>query len=707
MLNQTAANGFFYDLECDGFIFESTKTWTICFTDLDTGAKLKLNPFKDSEAKSKFLEWLDGYDTPLVAGHNILGFDQFVLLNLLGINFSVGKDFIEGRPVQFLDTYYLSMFLNPDRSGHSVEAFGEILGLPKIDWREKAIELGLIEKASPKGAEFMQWHPEMDVYCERDVDVNIMLYEYLKKEWQEVYGKPFSITDAFKCGQKGFYLMSCQELTGFKFDVEGGLKLKERIAQMMEEIRAEVEPKLPPRALKKSEEKYYTMPAKPFKKNGDFSSAWDKFVEKHNGVLNSETGLWEFYGEQYPVIAGSMLDVKLPMEMANQDQMKDWFLENNWKPTLWNFQRGADGKPMRDPKTRQLIQTSPKIQEQGKICPNLMKLEGDIVKLVVKWLSLRNRQSVLEGWLTNERLQMDGRIGAGRTGIAATHRQKHRVLVNVPKASEKVLLGKEFRSLWIADDGMLIAAGDAAALEGRVQGHYCYKYDGGTTADELLRGDVHSKNARFAFYDHIPAVNKFDIYAADFSKDDPTFKPYRDTSKNGYYACMYGCAGQKLASTLGLPVKMGNEKLEAFWEANPATKELKENLEKYWETTGRSKYLPAIDGRMLCTRKKSALLNTIFQSCGGIAMDYALCFMDSWLGKMYWKDRKPYYLYKGHVVRRIGYWHDEAEFECEESVAEEITRMIEKAIEKAGQHLKLRVPLAGEGKYGKSWMETH
>lgn len=700
-------NEIILDIEANGFIFESTKIWTVCATNIQSGEKIKVNPFKDTTAKDQLISFIFKKPNPTVGFHFGLGYDMFVLQNLLGIKFTVGKDTIEGKSCQFVDTLYLSMFLNPDRSGHSVEAFGEILGLPKIDWRQEAIDLGVIPKDAPKGAEFMQYHENLDVYCDRDVAVNVMLYQYLQKEWQEVYGKPFSITDAFKCGQKGFYLMSCQELTGFKFDVEGGMKLKERIGLMMEEIRAEVEPKLPPRALKKSEEKYYTMPAKPFKKNGDFSSAWEKFVEKHNGVLNVDTGMWVFYGEQYPVIAGSMLDVKLPMEMANQDQMKDWFLENNWRPTLWNFQRGPDGKPMRDPKTRQLIQTSPKIQEQGKICPNLMKLEGDIVKLVVKWLSLRNRQSVLEGWLTNDRLQMDGRIGAGRSGIAATHRQKHKTCVNVPKASEKVLLGKEFRSLWIADKGMLIAAGDAAALEGRVQGHYCYKYDSGATAEELLKGDVHSKNARFAFYDHVPEVNKFDITSTDFSKDDPTFKPYRDWSKNGYYACMYGCAGPKLAATLNIPVKMGNDKLEAFWEANPGTKKLKENLEKYWTTAGREKYLPAIDGRMLCTRKKSALLNTIFQSCGGIAMDYALCFLDLWLGGLKWKDRKPYYLYKGCVVKRVAYIHDEVEFECDEDIAEEIALMIEKAIEKAGQHLKLKVPLAGEGKVGKSWCEVH
>lgn len=175
-----------------------------------------------------------------------------------------------------------------------------------------------------------------------------------------------------------------------------------------------------------------------------------------------------------------------------------------------------------------------------------------------------------------------------------------------------------------------------------------------------------------------------------------------------YYAIMYGAAAPKVASTLGIPEKYGKKALDAFWEANPGTKALKENLEKYWTATGQSKYLPAIDGRILMTRKKSALLNTIFQSCGGITMDYAGCFMDRWLGEMYWDDlRRPYYIYKGCVVRRIGYFHDELEYECEEAVAEEVARMIEQAITKAGEYLKLKVPLVGEGKVGKSWKETH
>ena len=704
----TKLNGFLLDVESNDFFFKGTLLWCIYFLDLDDDNKrFHLNPFQEdkAESKRKFLEWLDQYDNPIVGAHYGLGYDMFAIMRHLGIEFTVGPDTIEGRPVRFIDTLYWSMFLNPDRQGHSIEDFGVRLGLHKIDWRQRAIELGLIAANAPKGAEFKQWHPEMGDYCERDTEVNKKVFISLLHEHQGFYGWNGELPHHFKCGQKSFFLMSCQDYAGWKFDEEGAKNLIPTIEEMMEELRAEVEPQLPPRKLKKGEEKEYSMPKNPFKKDGSYSSHMLNFITKHNGK-QIEHGKVEFFGKEYQVKSQLLLDVKLPMEIANTDHLKDWLLELGWEPTFWNYKRGADGKPMRDPVTRKLIETTPKIQEAQKICPNLEEMDMPLIKQVVKWLSLRNRKSVLEGWLENERLAYDGRIGAARTGIAATHRQKHNTLVNVPKASDKVLLGKEFRSLFTSEEGFWIAAGDAAALEGRVQGHYTFKYDNGDTARELLDGDIHSKTAKGVYEDDLKHI---DIKAPDFSKDDPFFKPFRDRSKNIYYAGLYGAGPPKLAKVAGLPESQGKIISDKFWAANAATKALKDNLENYWEKKGEKKYLPAIDGRYLMTRKKSALLNTIFQSCGGIVMDYAGCFLDSWLGKIHWDEKwRPYYLLDGKIVRRIGYFHDEYEFECEgEETANKVAKMIEKAIEKAGTYLKIKVPLKGEGKVGKTWKDTH
>jgi len=376
-----------------------------------------------------------------------------------------------------------------------------------------------------------------------------------------------------------------------------------------------------------------------------------------------------------------------------------------WKPTLFNFQRDARGKPMRDDRGK-IIHTTPKMQEGGKLCPNLEKMEGPLVRQVVKWLSLRNRRSVIEGWLSNPRLEYDGRLSAGAAGFASTFRQRHTTVVNVPKAQEDVTLGKEMRSLFIADEGHVLVGYDAVALENRVEASYCLKYEGGQEhAENILEGDAHTKNA-FVFY--TDKLAKLGIEMTQEVKEDPKFKPFRSKSKNARYALAYGCSPKKLATTLGEPESMGETLYAAFWEANPALTALREKLTFFWETTGNKQWIRAIDGRKVRTRSKHSLVNTLFQSCGAICMDYSSLFMDKWLGGITVDTTgRPCYAYKGYNVYRVGYWHDELIWSCPEAIAEEIGQLGAKSIEKAGQVLKLNVPLAGEYKVGQNWKMIH
>lgn len=679
--------GWCFDIEADNLYIYAKQVWMIHFTDLNDKSKtLTVYPFREdvSLCKKAICDWNDQWEKPFIVGHNILGFDVFILIKFLGIPITVGKDTFNGKPCVFVDTFYMSMFTNPDRDGHSLARWGERLGNKKIDFHD-----------------FSQYTKEMDTYCKQDVNVNIDVFWYLWNEFTSYYDFDDELPQHYKSGQKSFYLMAVQAITGWEFDVEGAKALVLKIESMMKEIEDEVLPQLPPRPMNKGEQKEYTMPAKPFKKDGTFSSHMLDFIEKHNGKVVDNSSV-EFYGKVEKVAGGKVLDVQLPMMLSNQDHLKNWLLEKGWVPTLWNYQRGPDGKPMRV--NGKLIETTPKMQEAGRLCPNLEEMDGDLVKPIVKWLSLRNRLSVLQGWLEHPRLAIDNRLPTESTGITPSFRVRHSVVVNCPKASDKVILGKEFRSLFICRKGKKIAAGDAAALEGRVQGSYTFKYDNGATAHALLAGDPHSKAAKAFFPDETAA---FDIDAPDFDKDDPVFKPYRDRSKNGSYALLYGCSPPKLAKTLGKPEHEGQAAYDAYWSVNPATKQLKDNVEAFWESKGQKSWLPAIDGRRLITRKKSALLNTLFQSCGAIIMEYALNFMDMWLGGIKWDNGKPYYAYNGYVVERVGFFHDELEYECDEEVAEEVAKMIEKAIAKAGQFLKLSIPFEGEGKVGNNWKEVH
>lgn len=700
-------NGWCFDIEANNLYPYVDTIWTIHFKSIDKKKHLVVNPFKDDRASEKAKEFIHSFDDGcVVAAHNGLGYDLWVLWKLLGITPRIGKsggDYLDGKRIQFIDTFFLSMFLIPDLPSHSLEAHGKRLGELKLPYRQTLIDNNLLEKNAPKGKEFSFYTVFMEEYCEQDVDVTIKL---LKDLWGVAKARYPSewLHRGFKASQKSFYLMNAQEFTGVGFDKEYALEVQENLKKEIEEIRSLVEPQLPNRPLLKGEEKFYSMPKNPEKADGSISSNMFKFIEKHGGEILND-GKVRFYGKDYLIESEKLLDVELKMEMKDQGFFKDWLLELGWEPTYWNIKRGSDGKPERDPKTRKLIKTSPKIQESGNICPNLEQMEMPIIKDIVKYLSLRNRLGVISGWINHPRLHWDGRLPAGSTKITPTFRQCHNVVCNVPKAEDGVLYGKEFRSLFIATDENLFASADAAAGENRTEASYTIKYTGGKEyVDDLLDGDPHSKNAKAFYPDKLAWADINDPTI----KDNPAFRPYRSKSKNGKYALTFGCAPDKLAKTLGIDASFAQKSYDAFWEANPALKSLKESVESYWEGAGKKKYLPAIDGRILCTRAKHALLNMLFQSALAIAMDYACCIIDKKLGELYLDSKgRPYYNYKGSVVKRVLYYHDEVTTEQSEEISKEMADIIASAIIKAGEMVKLKIPLDADGIVGKNWKEIH
>ncbi len=908
------SNIIVFDIEADNLYLQSKQVWYMRWKTADGSKTLNLRPFQmtKEEVRQAVVDFLSQFDKPFIVGHNILGYDVWVLWKHFDLQPRVGKkgkDTLAGVEVVFWDTLYLSMYLEPDLESHSLDALSRKAGSYKVDYRQSLVDIGAMQGDEPKGHEFSFYHPLMEDYCNQDVDGNIVVFFDLWRKAIDMYGDAW-VHQSYRMGQKSFFLMRAQEFTGHAFNKELALEVKERLEKEIEDLKNKVEPRLPARKPNKGEEKEYTLPKNPYKKDGSYSVHMLNFIAKHNGVQKSQ-GVVEFYGKDYKVVGGLVLDVKLPMELKHQDDLKTWLQEEHgWVPTFWNVKKDSKGKAVRDEKTKDVIYTSPKLQEMGKLCPNLEMLEGDLAKDVVRFLSLRNRLSVLEGWLSVWRLGWDGRLNPKSTKITNTHRQAHSEICNVPRVGS--VYGEEFRRLFCAEEGFVIAASDSSGLEQRITGHYCvpmsaqaltrtgwkffneliigedilaynpetkkkewtpleskhkfsdaetytisnshfsvratanhrwfvkyrntqkrtyedrvvetkdlntccniivnaptldysgcdmqfakgkysidwtervcqqslaetqrwlegflvadghfegenahkvcagnldgrwrfsqnegkhfdaaltaaylatdamltvatrdyvrckhntvtvnrkgfvtmqrmtvsyygteevwcpktkhgswvmkqgntititgntHKYDGGAYAQELLEGDVHSKVACSFFPEE---TRGFDYKAADFNKDDPKFKPWRNKAKSGGYAVLYGSSPKKLATTLGKPESEGKRLYDAFWDSNPALKALKENVERYWETKGKKKYLPAIDGRLLNTRSKHSLINIIMQSGGAIACDLACCFMDAWLGEMYIDDKgRPYYMYKGYEVKRVIYYHEHRGF---------------------------------------------
>ncbi|MGC3005298.1 hypothetical protein ACPF8X_44665, partial [Streptomyces sp. G35A] len=87
---------------------------------------------------------------------------------------------------------------------------------------------------------------------------------------------------------------------------------------------------------------------------------------------------------------------------------------------------------------------------------------------------------------------------------------------------------------------------------------------------------------------------------------------------------------------------------------------------------------------------------------------YALCFMDNKLGWLQIDEMgRPYYNYKGYIVKRLAAFHDQGDFEAEPEVAEEVGQLIVDYIKKAGEVLNMQVELDGEYKVGANAAEIH
>lgn len=283
---------------------------------------------------------------------------------------------------------------------------------------------------------------------------------------------------------------------------------------------------------------------------------------------------------------------------------------------------------------RNLISSPQYTDQRGELCPNLIKIDEDIAKKICKWLSLQNRRNTIlskngTGWLANPRLKIDGRLPAGASGITPTFRKKHTVCVNIPKANEKSILGKEIRSLFISPDEYVNVGGDGVSIEALCASHYTIPFDNGKYSESVLSGSFHNNNA---------------VY---YSKA-AGFEITRSEGKNITYALTYGATYKKIAKMMSVSDVIAKKMVEAFWEANPGLLAVKEALEKYWKSTG-NKYIYGLDGRKVYTRSQHSLTNTLFQHTGALILDYAQCYVHDKIKE------------KNLDIQRWGEFHDEGQ----------------------------------------------
>ena len=284
-------------------------------------------------------------------------------------------------------------------------------------------------------------------------------------------------------------------------------------------------------------------------------------------------------------------------------------------------------------------------------------------KLIADFLLYQKRIAQIQSWL--DALEDDGRVHGSvipNGTITGRMSHSHPNMAQVPAVYSP--FGKECRACWTVDEGNVLLGVDASGVELRMLAHYM---DDQEYTNEVVNGDIHTTNQKLAGLKS------------------------RDTAKTFIYALVYGAGDEKLGKVVGGSRRKGSELKNRFLDNLPSLRTLKDKVQR----AAQRGFLKGLDGRKIYVRSEHAALNTLLQGGGAIVMKKALSILSNRLEL----SMTPFKL-----VANI---HDEWQIEVSECRANKVGQLAVKSIQEAGEYYKMRCPLDGEFKIGRSWDETH
>jgi DNA polymerase I len=382
-------------------------------------------------------------------GHNIIDYDIPVLRALY-------PDFtFKARPmdtlviVRMLYAHIKQQDFNRAKQGkfpthlcgrHSLEAWGHRLGVHKGEYTEWCAANG-IEDA------WAEWRPEMQTYCEQDLEVNEAVINLIRK----AAPSPESVETELELAE----YLSQQERNGWPLDMG-------RVVSLTATLAAERE--------------------------AAAQSLIDEFGWWHASNGQTTPAKTVQYKQPRKLIVQGAPYTKLKQVEFNPGS-RDHIAKVLKERYGWQPDRYTDGG-------------KPQVDEDS-----LKGLKCAAVDKVRKYLVLDKRLSQIsegkEAWLRHVTdtephggvltgcVHVHGRVNQGGT---YTHRGSHSKpnIAQVPKVTSEY--GTDCRACWTVPPGWVLIGSDASGLELRCLAHYMARYDGGAYARLLLEGDVHAAN---------------------------------------------------------------------------------------------------------------------------------------------------------------------------------------------------------------------
>ena len=337
---------------------------------------------------------------------------------------------------------------------------------------------------------------------------------------------------------------------------------------------------------------------------------------------------------------------EIPFNIGSRQQIADRLIKRGWKPSQYT---DKDNIIMNEAVLKTIKEPSLKI----------------IAERFAKYFLLQKRVVMIEAWIDacQEDERVHGRVMTLRT---VTGRMAHNSpnMAQVPATYSPY--GKDCRNLWTISDPVRykLVGTDASGLELRCLAHYLKDT---TYTDEILNGDIHTKNMELAGI-----------------KD-------RDQAKTFIYAFLYGAGPDKIGKIVGAGKEQGKILIKRFLSNLPALKRLREQV----EDAGKRGRIKAIDGRYLKVRSVHSALNTLLQGAGAIICKQWLVHI---MSRVYQKNLG---------VKLVASVHDEYQFEVLNKDVGDFCAITKIAMKETEQTLKLRCPLDNDYKVGATWAETH
>ena len=446
---------------------------------------------------------------------------------------------------------------------------------------------------------------EMFEYAKQDVVATRALWDLIQEQ---------NYSDMALDGEMAFArLMAEQEATGFPFSVEKAEDLVKTLTVAQAELHQEIAAAIPPWVVE------------------------EPFTPRAN---NSKLG----YAKGVPTVKRKTIVFNPTSRDHISDRMKALY---GWKPSVFT----PNGKP--------------KVDENV-----LMELDYPIAQLLAKNFLLSKRLSQLatgnQAWMKKE---INGKIhGKVITNGAVTGRCTHASPNVAQVPSTRAWYGTECRELFTAPEGRVLVGSDASGLELRVLAHFLSIAGDPSYAEEVVNGDVHTRNQQMAGL------------------------PTRDAAKTFIYALLYGAGDELIGKTVGGGRGEGRKLKTKFFDSLPALRKLVDACKSKSQHRG---YLIGIDGRRLHSKSPHSSLNLLLQSAGAL-----VCKNWAVQANRLFKERNLDVQWHAAV-------HDEYQVSCPKDQADLVGAAFQDAMRLTQTHYNIKCQLDTDFNVGSNWAQTH